>query len=347
MLSPSARPPEPPTSDDRLLWDIWLSFLHFPLLIAADEVGLFSLLGHAPATATEVASTLALSLRSAAALLGPLTALGLLVQRQGRFYLTDTARTYLLPDSPYYYGGLLHPYRDFPVTARALLAALQKDKPHTEHDYGDIAQTWASGELSVDLAGVLTAEMHSLGFPAAVGMARCGHFTSVQRLLDVGGGSGCFSIALAQRYPALRCTVLDLPPVCALANQYIDRYALQDRIDTYAANMFIDVWPSGCDGILFSNIFHDWDRTSCLHLARRSFEALPPGGHLYLHEILLADTKDGPLVAATFSLLMLFALRGQQFTTGELAGLLGEAGFTEITVAPSYAYYSLISARKP
>ena len=189
--------------------------------------------------------------------------------------------------------------------------------------------------------------MHSLGFPAAMGMAQLGVFEGASRLLDVGGGSGCFSIALAGRHPVLRCTVLDLPPVCALAGQNILRAGLQERIDTYAANMFADQWPSGYDAVLLSNILHDWDRTSCLQLARKSFAALRPGGHLYVHEVLLEDGKDGPLAATTFSLLMLFAMRGQQFSAAVLASLLGEVGFGEITVIPAYGYYSLICASKP
>ena len=106
--------PEAPVHDDRLLWDIWLSVFHFPLLIAADEIGLFAFLGPSPATAVAVASRLDLSLRSAEAMLGTLTALGCLVQHQGQFYLTHLTRTYLLPDSPYYFGGMLQAYRSFP-----------------------------------------------------------------------------------------------------------------------------------------------------------------------------------------------------------------------------------------
>lgn len=63
--------------------------------------------------------------------------------------------------------------------------------------------------------------------------------------------------------------------------------------------------------------------------------------------MLLADTKDGPPAAAAFSLLMLFGTRGQQFSAGELADLLGEAGFTDVALTPTYAYYSLVTARKP
>jgi hypothetical protein len=34
---------EPPTSDDRLIWDVWLSVYHFPTLAVADALGVFSI----------------------------------------------------------------------------------------------------------------------------------------------------------------------------------------------------------------------------------------------------------------------------------------------------------------
>ena len=40
-----------PTCDDRLLWDVWMSSYHFPMLCAADELGLFAMLEGGPATA--------------------------------------------------------------------------------------------------------------------------------------------------------------------------------------------------------------------------------------------------------------------------------------------------------
>jgi O-methyltransferase len=141
--------------------------------------------------------------------------------------------------------------------------------------------------------------------------------------------------------------LLELPAVCPVAAQYLAQYGLQDRADTWAANMFTDAWPSGYDAVLFSNIFHDWDRTSCLHLARRSFEVLPPGGRIYLHEMLLQDTNDGPLTPASFSLAMAFHTRGKQFSAGERGELLHEAGFGALAITPTYAYYSLVSASKP
>jgi acetylserotonin N-methyltransferase len=63
--------------------------------------------------------------------------------------------------------------------------------------------------------------------------------------------------------------------------------------------------------------------------------------------MLIEDTKDGPLTPATFSLGMLLSTRGKQFSAGELNVLLRDVGFEDVEVRPTYAYYSLVSARKP
>jgi O-methyltransferase domain len=111
--------------------------------------------------------------------------------------------------------------------------------------------------------------------------------------------------------------------------------------------MFADPWPQGYDAVFFSNILHDWDEARRMSLARKSFRILPPGGRLYLHEMLLAETRDGPLPAALFSLAMLIANYGKQLSLTELEGLLEGAGFVDVGATPTYGYYSLVSARKP
>ena len=86
---------EPPTSDDRLIWDVWLSVFHFPTLAVADVLGIFPLLKETPASSEEVAERLSLGPRATEALLGVLTSLGFLEQRRCRFQLTDVARNFL------------------------------------------------------------------------------------------------------------------------------------------------------------------------------------------------------------------------------------------------------------
>src|SRR5438874_1484616 len=46
-------------------------------------------------------------------------------------------------------------------------------------------------------------------------------FSGARRLLDVGGGPGTFAVLLAQKYPDLQVTVLDLPEVVSIARELI------------------------------------------------------------------------------------------------------------------------------
>lgn len=345
--SSSHRPaPAPPVCDDRKIWDIWMSVYHFPTLTLADEVGLFPLVAEQPSTESEITERLNLSLRGTRALLGVMTSLGLLVQHQGKFHLTETSREYLLPESPYYYGGLLQGFRERIVSHQGLRESLMNDRP-VAHDGGEeFSDQWRAGTIPDDRALALTRLMHSHSFPAAFGVARRGNFEGIQRLLDVGGGSGAFCIACALSHPDVSFTIMELAPVCAIANDYISSYGLSDRIATMTANMFVEDWPRDHDGVFLSNILHDWDMASCKHLLEKAHAALEPGGGLYIHEMLLEDTHDAPLTTATFSMLMLSDTQGQQFTAPGLTRLIADCGFESIQVAPTYSYYSLVTATK-
>jgi hypothetical protein len=340
---------ETPTTDDRVIWDIWTSAFWLPSLLVADELGLFKALDEEPATMTDLARRLDLNANGIEVLVPMLASLGLLVPRLGRYHLTDAARNFLLPESPFYWGGVFSAGRqDNP------LYAILRDRltRKTNLGRGDAEQerpadAWASGHVDMERARAIARFMHSHSLPAAVGAARNGDFGGVKHLLDVGGGSGCFSIALAQTYPKLRCTIMELPSMCEVALEYVTTAGMSERVDARAVDMFREPWPKGYDALFFSNIFHDWSFETCAELAGKAFAALPAGGRIYLHEILLDEDAAGPRTAAGFSVMMLIGTRGRQFTFGELAGLLQDAGFVDLQATATYGYYSLVSASKP
>src|SRR5690348_11374289 len=98
---------ELPRTDDRAIWDIWLSMHRLPAMAAADELGVFEALGSGPATPSETAQRLGFNRRATDVLFSMLGSLGLTSSCDGRHELTDLTRTYLLRDSPYYWGPLL------------------------------------------------------------------------------------------------------------------------------------------------------------------------------------------------------------------------------------------------
>ena len=154
-------------------------------------------------------------------------------------------------------------------------------------------------------------------------------------------------VAVAQAHPHLRCTVMELPAMCEAAGDYVEAGGVADRVDTRAIDMFRQPWPRGYDALFFSNIWHDWNVRTCQWLAARAFEALPAGGRILLHEMLLDEEGAGPVTAASFSMLMLLATQGQQFTAGELKEILERAGFARVDVTRTHHYYSVVTGHKP
>jgi acetylserotonin N-methyltransferase len=276
-----------------------------------------------------------------------LAALGLLAHHEGRYQLTDTSRLYFLRESPFYWGHMLGTGQ--PQHARfrdALLGRSPEGRPgaapHTPSNTGGSIDSWATGNVDLERARRVAAAMQSHSLAAAVALARNADFSGVTRLLDVGGGSGCFAIALSQRNPHLRCDVMELQTMCEVAQEYIRDGGVEDRVGTVAVDMFREPWPKGYDAMFFSNVFHDWNFDTCAWLAKQAYDALPPGSRICLHEMLLDDTGNGRLTAASFSVLML-GTQGQQFTFGELKGLLESAGFTRIEAQRTSVYYSLVT----
>lgn len=334
---------EVPTTDDRLMWDIYLSANILPSVAACDELGVFPLLNRQPCDRAEVAAELSIAEDWVEVLLGVLGALELVRVQDGRFHLTDSARTYLLPDSPYYRGFTLRRFAQNDVGQRLKRSLASTDSTSDRY----VVRDWSAGEITREQAEISTRTMHGLSFPSAVAMARVGDFTGVARLLDVAGGSGGFAIALAQHYPQLRCTVADLPVVCELAAELIDHYGVQDRVDTLPLNMFFEAWPTGYDAMFFSCVLHDWNLEQRTHLLRNAFGALPSGGRIYVHEMLLNDVGDGPPGPALFSVNMRIGTAGKQFSAPELRVALEREGFRDVAVQNTYGYFSLVSARRP
>jgi acetylserotonin N-methyltransferase len=337
-------------SDARDVWEIYLSPTWLPTLLAADELGILSSIADEPGSAQQVSARLGLNPRALSAVLALLASLGYLVTRRDRYHVTDSTRHHLLPSSPLYWGGVWASMRTGNAMYRRLRKVLTTPDPAQEIPDGQGSHSidgWASGQLTPEAATEIAKYMHGHSASAAIGLAHGNLFASTRRLLDVGGCSGVFSIALAERHPGLTATVMDLPPVCELTLGYVKERGLEDRIDTLTADMFRDPWPDGYDAVFLSNMFHDWRPKTCLGLARRAFAALPSGGTINLHEMLLDDDASGPRTAAAFSVLMAMTTQGQQFTFAQLESLLTESGFTGIECHETSPVHSVIRGHKP
>jgi hypothetical protein len=109
--------------------------------------------------------------------------------------------------------------------------------------------------------------------------------------------------------------------------------------------MWNDSYPEA-DLHFYGMIFHDWPADQCRFLARKSFESLPSGGRIIVHEMLFNTERTGPFGVAAFNMVMLMYIEGEQFSGREITGFLSEAGFTDIEVKPTFGYWSIVTGRK-
>jgi cyclopropane fatty-acyl-phospholipid synthase-like methyltransferase len=153
----------------------------------------------------------------------------------------------------------------------------------------------------------------------------------IQRMLDLGGGSGAYSIAFARAIPGLMAEILDRSDVLPLAREYIRKAGLTDRIATRAGDMLRDPLGENYDLILASAICHMFSPAENRSLFRRARQALESKGKLVVQDFILEPDKTAPQFAALFSLNMLVGTRaGSSYSEPEYASWLRDAGFAEV-----------------
>ncbi len=336
----------PPTSDDTAFWDLWLTPYYLPCITVADEVGTFAAISSEALDTGALAAKLDVDARALAIHLGLLGGLDMVERRNGKWRATALARTWMHPEGEGYYGPLLSGFRDNAPLHKQMLETLKTGDIGSGHN--TYVEEWERGALPQDLAHRIAAFMHSHSVASSKSVAQVPDMTRVNSLLDVGGGSGVFAIEIARANPGLTTTILEIDTMCVAAQAYVDKSGLGDRVGTVAVDMFRQDWPTGHDAHFFSNIFHDWSDKTCRLLAEKSFAALPQGGQIMLHEILMDDDGAGALIPAAFSMLMLLGTRGRQYSLPELADFLEGAGFVDVQAQRTGGgYYSLVTARKP
>jgi predicted O-methyltransferase YrrM len=166
------------------------------------------------------------------------------------------------------------------------------------------------------------------------------------RLLDIGGGTGIYSIALLLHNPQLTAIVLDRPEVLRVAEEMAQRYGVQDRLELVPGDMFVGTLPQDCDVMLLSNILHDWDVPQCQELIGRCAAALPGGGRLLIHDVFLNDDLSGPLPIALYSAALFTLTEGRAYSAAEYRTWLERAGLQVSPVVPTLIHCGVLAATR-
>ena len=292
------------------------AFQESRVLLTALELDLFTALGEG-ATAAEVASRLSTNPRATEMLLNALVAVGALCKRDAVFRCTVESKA-LGPRAP----GLLHTVHLW-NTWSSLTECVKS---------GRAVQSRGPEGFPEARTRAFIAAMHARARDSAEGTVRLSGIRDAKRMLDVGGGSGAFSIAFAQVCPELRVEILDLGAVVPLAEEYIHEAGLRGRIRVRPGDMRTAEFGQGFDLVLLSAVCHMFGEDENRSLIQRCARALLPGGHLVIREFILQEDRTAPLHAALFALNMLVGTEhGNTYTEREYRTWMQEAGFGSIT----------------
>jgi hypothetical protein len=300
------------------------------LAVAIVHLDLFTSLADQPTDIGGLCQRLGTHPRPTDVLITLLLAQALLIRDpDGRLEPTANAREFLVGGSGFDMRAYYAAMADKPGVTD-VLRVLRTGKP-ANWPGAEGEADWHASMRTATFAEAFTAAMDCRGRVLAPALATAVSPGAGRRLLDVGGGSWVYSIALAEMDSSLSATVLESAPVDAIARRTIHAAGLEKRISVIDADMFSAPWPQDHDLHLFSNVLHDWDEVDCRRLLARSAEGLPAGGQMLIHDMLLDDDKAGPLWAAEYSVLLATITQGRLYAATEIAGWLADLDFSIVS----------------
>ena len=288
------------------------------ILLTAIRLELFATLASEALTADDLAKRLAADPRGIRILCDALVGFELLVKSAERYRSTESARTYLMADSPSSrVARLLHSARQYERWGH-LFDVVTTGKP-IPHEEGD--PRLARDERSFALA------MADIGRSSAGATFDRLPLEGVSRFVDVGGGPGVYAIEAARREKGLRAAVFDTAETLEVALENVRAAGLENRIDLLPGDAFEDDLRGPWDLILLSNMIHIYSADEARKLVHRCAEALAEGGRLAVKEFLLDEDHTSPAAGAIFAVNMLVSTEaGECFSVDEVGGWMRERG---------------------
>lgn len=277
----------PPVVSAAPIVELLSGFRAAKFLMAATELGLFEALADAPATIDVLAARTKLTRRAARICADAMVAVGLL-DREGDIYSNSA------PAAAYLAGTSAMDMRPFvrfsdrsSYPAWTNLAGALRDGPASQIT-----------DLTPELQKIFSEGVEALNAGPAHALAETADFSTRHRLLDIGGGTGSWSIEVAQAHPHMTATVFELPQVVGLARQRIAEQGLSGRIEAVAGNTLTEELPAGHDCCLLANVIHCFSAEENQLLLAKARRAVLPGARMLLVDYWTDPTHTQPLIAA-------------------------------------------------
>jgi predicted O-methyltransferase YrrM len=312
--------------------DITFAFQQSRIILTAFELGIFTELDKGAKTSGEVAAALNADARAADRLMDALVSIGLLSKSENKFSNREPASDFLVKGKPGYLSGLMHTVNLWNAWS-TLTESVRKGTSVIRESEKKSSNNWVEPFIEA---------MHFRAQKQAPMDIALIDLDGVNTVLDLGGGSGVYSIAVARASDNAKITLFDLPDVIKLSKKYVEKEKLSDRIGFLSGDYKKDNIGSGYDLIFLSAIVHSNSYEENEALVKKCADALNEGGRVIIQDFLMSEDRTEPLLGAIFSLNMLVETKaGDTFTEKEISTWMENAGLKLIarkdTASPGYS----------
>jgi 3-hydroxy-5-methyl-1-naphthoate 3-O-methyltransferase len=296
------------------------------LMVAAAEARIFDCLGEQELSAAGIAEEAGLDARATRLVLDGLVGLGVLTKKGGFYCNTPTSLRHLRVDTEHSHAVRLW------ISGTRLWERLPEILRTGSLPEGiGAAEAWRR-DSAENRAFIRT--IYDLGWLAAQSVAEALDLSEVGHLVDLGGGPGHYTIAMLERSPTMRATVVDLPLTLVVTRGSFQRRGLAHRAELIACDLFalgedIPVPPSTADLVLISHVLHMEGPEQNATLIQKAARLLTPGGRLIIHDMFLEEDRAHPQASSMFAVHMLaMTQRGEVYPASLMCRWLEEAGLS-------------------
>jgi SAM-dependent methyltransferase len=295
-------------------------------MLAGLQLDVFTPLQGGPLTTAQLAEAIEVGPGRLRLLLYALVAAGLLTEQDGRFAITPEAQHFLVQGTPTSLGPLHHHLAAQWAFKLHTAASIQTGVPQAHLDFAQAPPEAVEAFLRrINVATVAAAQELRARYD----------FAATRTLVDVGGGAGGMAVTLAQAYPQLRATVVDLPTVTPITAKLVAEAGATDHVAVRAADVVRGPVPGTYAVAIVRELLQVLSADDAQQALQHVGAALTPGGRLFIIGQILDETHTTPLEAAGFNLIFLNTFyAGESYTEGEHRAWLQAAGFVDVVRAP-------------
>jgi len=311
--------------DTSRLQNMARAYTETAVLWAAIDLGLFTAVADGAGDEAAVSEAIGVSVLDAERLVVCCLTLDLLRQVDGRLTNAPDVQRYLVAGEPRYAGAwMMFTRRDVPEWFR--IAELMNGD-------GESTLLGMYDGLTVDAARKYHRATYSVGMGAGRRFVREVDLGGRTKMLDIGGGSGAYSINVVQAHSEMTAVVFDLPPVAEVATEFLEQNGVDGRVVAVGGDFTADPFPDDCDVAVMASNLPIYDAGVIGSVVAKTHEALLAGGEMHLIGEMLDDDRSGPADAAMWGMNeLMYGGQGRAHTIGECIGYFQAAGFSDIAV---------------